>query len=93
MENDIDPSTAGEDNDPASEIASLRERLLRALAETENTRRQGERLAQDAQRYAITNFARELLQVVDGFADMQTGVGIGRGPLHNVGREEGSHAR
>jgi molecular chaperone GrpE len=65
MDNDVDPSTAGEDNDPASEITSLRERLMRALAETENTRRQGERHAQDAQRYAITNFARELLQVVD----------------------------
>jgi molecular chaperone GrpE len=65
MDNDVDPSTSGEDNDPASEITSLRERLMRALAETENTRRQGERRAQDAQRYAITNFARELLQVVD----------------------------
>src|SRR6267143_6909026 len=65
MDNDVDPSTAGEGNDPASEIASLRERLMRALAETENTRRQGERRAQDAGQYAITNFARELLQVVD----------------------------
>src|SRR3982075_734869 len=67
MDNDVDPSASGEgkDNDPTSEIASLRERLMRALAETENTRRQGERRAQDAQQYAITNFARELLQVVD----------------------------
>jgi molecular chaperone GrpE len=67
MDNDVNPSAAGEsnDNDPASEIAALRERLMRALAETENTRRQGERRAQDAQQYAITNFARELLQVVD----------------------------
>jgi molecular chaperone GrpE len=38
---------------------------MRALAETENTRRQGERREQDAQQYAIANFARELLQVVD----------------------------
>src|SRR6202022_4587945 len=67
MENDVDPSTAGEgtENDLTSEIASLRERLMRALAETENTRRQGERREQDAQQYAIANFARELLQVVD----------------------------
>jgi molecular chaperone GrpE len=67
MDNDVNPSAAGEsnDNDPASEIAALRERLMRALAEIENTRRQGERRAQDAQQYAITNFARELLQVVD----------------------------
>jgi molecular chaperone GrpE len=67
MDNDVNPSAAGEsnDNDPASEIAALRERLMRALAEIENTRRQGERRAQDTQQYAITNFARELLQVVD----------------------------
>src|SRR3954464_8901244 len=67
MDSEIDPSAPGEgkDNDPTSEIASLRERLMRALAETENTRRQGERRAQDAGQYAITNFARELLQVVD----------------------------
>jgi len=65
MDNDVDPSTAGEGNDPASEIASLRERLMRALADTENTRRHGERRVQDAQQFAITNFARELLQVVD----------------------------
>src|SRR3954466_5257974 len=67
MDKDAGPSVAGEaqDNDNASEIASLRERLMRALAETENTRRQGERREQDAQRYAITSFARELLQVVD----------------------------
>src|SRR6202051_4778569 len=67
MDNDVDPSATGNgnNNDPASEIAALRERLMRALAETENTRRQGERRAEDAQQYAITNFARELLQVVD----------------------------
>ena len=67
MDNDVDPSASGEskDNDPTSEIASLRERLMRALAETENTRRQGERRAQDAEQFAITNFARDLLQVVD----------------------------
>jgi molecular chaperone GrpE len=67
LDNDVDPSTAGEikDNDLTAENASLRERLMRALAETENTRRQGERRVHDAQQYAITNFARDLLQVVD----------------------------
>ena len=67
MDNDVDPSASGEgkDNDLNSEITSLRERLMRALAETENTRRQGEKRAQDAEQFAITNFARDLLQVVD----------------------------
>lgn len=52
-------------DDLAAENASLRERLMRALAETENTGRQGDRRAEDAQRYAVTNLARELLEVVD----------------------------
>jgi len=51
--------------DLAAENASLRERLLRALADAENARRQRDLRAEDAQRYAITNFARELLEVVD----------------------------
>src|SRR4030081_2863465 len=67
MDDDVNPSASDEskDNDPTSEIASLRERLMRALDEIENTRRLGERRAEDAGQYAITNFARELLQVVD----------------------------
>jgi molecular chaperone GrpE len=54
-----------EAKDSGSEAASLRDRLMRALAEVENTRRLGERRAEDAERYALTNFARDLLQVVD----------------------------
>jgi molecular chaperone GrpE len=65
MNNEGDRSANGEDKDQSAEFASLRDRLMRALAETENTRQQGERRIQDAQQYAITNFARELLQVVD----------------------------
>jgi molecular chaperone GrpE len=47
------------------ENASLRDRLLRALADAENTRRQANRTAGDARRFAIADFARELLVVVD----------------------------
>ena len=67
MDDDVDQPAAGEakNTDLESEVASLRERLMRALAETENTRRQGERRVQDANRYAVANFARELLPVVD----------------------------
>jgi molecular chaperone GrpE len=67
MDNDVGPVAAGKsnDDDPASEVASLRDRWMRALAETENTRRQAERRVQDASRYAVANLARELLPVVD----------------------------
>ncbi len=54
MDDDVDQPAAGEakDTDLESEVVSLRDRLMRALAETENTRRQGERREQDAQQYA-----------------------------------------
>jgi hypothetical protein len=50
------------DESLSSEIASLRERLMRALAETENTWRQSERRVDDAQQFAITKFARRQLR-------------------------------
>lgn len=48
-----------------AENAALRDRLLRALADAENTRRRAERSAEEVRKYAIADFARELLIVVD----------------------------
>ncbi len=48
-----------------AENAELKDRALRALAETENMRRRAEREAADARAYAVTAFARDLLSVVD----------------------------
>ena len=48
-----------------SENAELKDRALRALAETENMRRRAEKEAGDARAYAVTAFARDLLSVVD----------------------------
>ena len=47
------------------EIAQLRDRAVRAAAETENIRLRGERAAKDASEFAITTFAREVLSVSD----------------------------
>jgi molecular chaperone GrpE len=47
------------------ENKSLQDRLLRALADAENVRRQADRTATEARQYAISEFARELLTVVD----------------------------
>jgi molecular chaperone GrpE len=47
------------------EIAVLKDKLLRALAETENVRRRADRDKDDAAKYAITNFAREMLNIAD----------------------------
>jgi molecular chaperone GrpE len=47
------------------ENKSLHDRLLRALADAENVRRQCDRTITEARQYGIAEFARELLTVVD----------------------------
>src|SRR3977135_1774301 len=54
-----------------AENASLRDRMLRALAEADNTRRRAERVGQDARQCAVADVARELLPVVD---NLQRGI-------------------
>ena len=48
-----------------TDIADLKDRLLRQAAETENTRRRLERDKADTAAYAMTSFARDLLAVAD----------------------------
>ena len=48
-----------------AEIATLRDQLLRALAETENLRRRSQREREDALKYAAVPFMRDLIGVVD----------------------------
>lgn len=48
-----------------AEVGSLNDRLLRAMAETENIRRRSQRDKQDTARYAVANFARDMLSVAD----------------------------
>lgn len=48
-----------------AEAAELKDRLLRALADAENTRRRAEREKADASQYAVTKFARDMLSVAD----------------------------
>jgi|TARA_E500000075_G_scaffold129946_1_gene138271 Molecular chaperone GrpE (heat shock protein) len=69
----------GLDQDPVislqAEIDDLKDRLLRAVAETENTRRRAERDRQEAQKYGGVKLARDMVSVADnleralGFVD------------------------
>ena len=54
------PSTALE-----RDLADMKDRLLRALAEMENMRKRTEREVADSRTYAITVFARDILTVAD----------------------------
>lgn len=48
-----------------AELAEQKDRLLRALAETENVRRRGQREREDASKYAVAGFAKDLLSAAD----------------------------
>jgi len=62
--NKAEEDEATEDAGP-SEVEMLKDRLLRAVAETENVRRRAEREKEETAKFAITNFARDLLPVAD----------------------------
>lgn len=49
------------------EVEQAKERTLRALADAENTRRRAQKDREDAGKYAISNFARDLLGFGDNF--------------------------
>ncbi len=49
------------------EVSELKDRLLRAMAETENIRKRAERDRRDAEIYGGTRLARDLLSVYDNF--------------------------
>jgi molecular chaperone GrpE len=66
------PEAATEAETPETRIAALeaevaehKDRALRALAEAENVRRRTERDRADAQKYAVSGFARDLLAAAD----------------------------
>jgi molecular chaperone GrpE len=70
---DVEPGPLPEDpleDDPVAlraEVAELKDRLLRALAEAENVRKRADRDRRDAEAYGITRFARDILSVHDNF--------------------------
>jgi molecular chaperone GrpE len=51
-----------------AEVAELKDRLLRSLADAENLRKRADRERRDAEVYGSTRLARDLLSVHDNFA-------------------------
>ena len=66
-----EPEVANENNPVAvleAQVAELRDRFLRAVAEAENVRKRAERDIADERVYGITGFARDILVVADNLA-------------------------
>lgn len=59
------PPESGDGMSLEAQVADLKDKLLRALAENENTIRRAKREREDAGKYAAANFARDMLSVSD----------------------------
>ena len=67
----IAPSAAANENEQVAleaQLAELRDKYLRAVAEAENVRKRAERDVADARAYGITAFASDMLAVGDNLA-------------------------
>ncbi len=71
---DGEPAPAPEAPPSAEEHQELKDRLLRTLAEMENLRRRTQREVEDARKFAVTGFARDLLEVGDNLSRALTSV-------------------
>ena len=70
-----------------AELDDLRDRLLRAVAEEQNTRRRAEKEKADTRAYAITGFARDMLDVADNLSRALAAAdpaGLEEGALKNL---------
>ena len=63
------PATDGTDRVAAleAEIVRLKDHILRALAEADNTRKRAVKEREDATKFAVTGFARDMLEMADNF--------------------------
>jgi molecular chaperone GrpE len=60
-----DVQTWGEETEPAVQLEGMRDFMVLAVAEADNTRRHAERSIEGARKYGIAEFAHELLAVAD----------------------------
>ncbi len=74
---------SGERRRPENEVAELKDRLLRVLADQENARKRSEREREDAVRYASSALGRDLLTTVDNLRRAIESVGPVEGPEDN----------
>src|SRR5688500_432187 len=66
---ETDQAVAGDDRTAAleAELARMKDHMLRALADSENLRKRAQREREDAGKFAIAAFARDLLGFADNF--------------------------
>ena len=53
--------------DLEKQLADMKDRALREMAEAENTRRRAQKEREETSKYAVANFAKEMLVIADNF--------------------------
>ena len=65
----VEQTSQERDHDPLAMITKerddMRDKLMRALAEAENTRKRAEKMQADTTKYAVAGFARDMLDIAD----------------------------
>lgn len=61
----VDSAPQGREESLEEEVRIMRDQLMRALAEVENVRKRAQREREDASKFAISAFARDLVNVAD----------------------------
>ena len=64
-DNDTDKESQNKEQSIKEKLAEAQEQVLRTLADSENLRRRLEREKEDLGNYIVSNFAKEILSVVD----------------------------
>ena len=64
VQGDDNQDSEAEDNEQA-QIEALKDKLLRALAETENVRKRADREREEVAKYGITSLARDIVGIAD----------------------------
>jgi molecular chaperone GrpE len=82
--NDAGPGSPAPDASPGevdprvieleAEVAKLKDQVLRALAEAENTRRRTQRELEENSKYAVSNLARDMLPMADNLRRALDGI-------------------
>lgn len=62
---DITEETSDDTESLEQELLLMKDQLLRALADTENLRKRSQRELEDANKYAVTSFARDMVSVLE----------------------------
>lgn len=81
-DDDVQMAADAEDGELQLENAALKERLLRAMADAENTRKRAEKDVSEARKFAMTAFARDLLSVAD---NMERAAAAAKDPADSQG--------